>query len=91
MWWLQQFPQGPDRTKLVVGSCFPRATAARSDFGERVQYYFKRWDKSIPEDNAISEQQQLGIRSSYASAGRFSVREPLVRDIANWVLDRTLE
>ena len=90
MWWLQQFPQGPDRTRLVVGSCFPRATAARSDFGERVGRYFKRWDKSIPEDNAISEQQQLGLRSSYASTGRFSVREPLVRDIANWVLDRAV-
>jgi len=90
MWWLQQFPMGPDRTKLVVGSCFPRATVARGDFAERVRYYFKRWDKSIPEDNAISEQQQMGIRSSYASSGRYSIREPLVRDIANWVLDRAL-
>ena len=90
MWWLQQFPQGPERTKLIIGSCFPRATVARSDFAERLQYYFKRWDKSVPEDNAISEFQQLGIRSSYARPGRLSAREPLVRDIANWVLDRAL-
>lgn len=91
LWWLQQFPQGPNRTKLVIGSCFPRTTVARSDFAERAQYYFKRWDKSLPEDNAISEQQQLGIRSSYAGAGRLSAREPIVHDIAIWVLDRTLD
>jgi phenylpropionate dioxygenase-like ring-hydroxylating dioxygenase large terminal subunit len=90
MWWLQQFPQGPERTKVVVGSCFPKSTVARSDFSEKVALYFRRWDKSIPEDNAISELQQAGLRSSFASAGRLSEREPLVRDIDNWVLDRVL-
>src|SRR5262249_51642238 len=76
MWWLQQFPQGPERTKAVVGSCFPKSTVARSDFSEKVALYFRRWDKSIAEDNKISEQQQAGIRSSFASAGRLSEREP---------------
>ena len=91
MWWLQQFPRGPDRTKVVIGSCFPRATVARADFAERAQYYYRRWDKSLPEDNAISELQQAGLQSSFASPGRLSVHEPLVRDIANWVLDRMLD
>lgn len=90
MWWLQQFPQGPDRTKVVLGSCFPRATVARADFREKVPFYFRRWDKSVPEDNAISELQQAGLRSSFAKPGRLSVREPLVRDIDNWVLDRVV-
>ncbi|HKF71322.1 MAG TPA: aromatic ring-hydroxylating dioxygenase subunit alpha [Stellaceae bacterium] len=91
MWWLQQFPQGPARTKVVIGSCFPRATVARADFAEKVGFYYRRWDKSLPEDNAISERQQAGLRSSFASPGRLSVREPMVRDIANWLLDRVLD
>ncbi|MGH7125195.1 MAG: aromatic ring-hydroxylating oxygenase subunit alpha [Stellaceae bacterium] len=91
MWWLQQFPQGPARTRVVIGSCFPRSTAARSDFAESAAYYYRRWDKSLPEDNAISERQQAGLQSSFASPGRLSVREPMVRDIANWILDRVLD
>ena len=91
MWWLQQFPRGPARTKVVIGSCFPRATVARADFAEKVAYYYRRWDKSLPEDNAISERQQAGLLSSLASPGRFSAREPMVRDIGNWVLDRVLD
>jgi phenylpropionate dioxygenase-like ring-hydroxylating dioxygenase large terminal subunit len=91
MWWLQQFPDGPARTKVVVGSCFPREIAARTDFAEKAAFYYRRWDKSLPEDNAISERQQAGLRSSFASPGRLSVREPMVRDIANWLLDRVLD
>lgn len=90
LWWLQEFPQGPDRTKVAIGSCFPRATVARSDFTEKVEKYYRRWDKSLPEDNAISERQQAGVHSSFCSPGRLSFHEPIVRDIANWVLDRVL-
>lgn len=91
MWWLQEFPMGPDRTKVVIGSCFPRETVARNDFSEKVQKYYRRWDKSLPEDNAISELQQIGISSSFSRPGRLSFHEPVVRDIANWVLDRVLD
>jgi len=90
MWWLQQFPSAPDRTKVVIGSCFPRQTVELPDFPERVQKYFRRWDKSLPEDNAISERQQLGLRSSFSKPGRLSFHEPVVRDIANWMLDRVI-
>ena len=48
MWWLQQLVQGPDHTKVIVGSCFPRDTVARSDFEHEVHKYYRRWDKSIP-------------------------------------------
>lgn len=91
MWWLQQFPMGPARTKVVVGSCFPRATVARPDFAEKVKYYYKRWDKSLPEDNDISEKQQSGLRSSLSRPGRYSWHEPVVHDIAKWVLDHVLD
>jgi phenylpropionate dioxygenase-like ring-hydroxylating dioxygenase large terminal subunit len=89
-WWLQEFPLAPNRTKIVIGSCFPRETVAREDFSEKVKNYYERWDKSLPEDNAISELQQIGVNSSFSRAGRLSYQEPVVGDIANWVLDRVL-
>ncbi|HUN46776.1 MAG TPA: aromatic ring-hydroxylating dioxygenase subunit alpha [Stellaceae bacterium] len=89
-WWLQQFPAGATRTRVVIGSCFPRATVARPDFAERVAKYYRRWDKSLPEDNAISERQQAGITSSFARPGRLSHQELLVHGIANWMLDRVI-
>lgn len=91
MWWLELHPMGPDRTRLIVGSCFPRATVARPDFEDVVQRYYRRWDISIPEDNEISERQQAGLGSPFAVAGRFSFMEPLVHVIDNWVLDRVLD
>jgi choline monooxygenase len=91
MWWLQEFPLGPARTKVVIGSCFPRDTVARPDFAEKVEKYYRRWDKSIPEDNAISELQQAGLNSRFARPGRLSVHEPAIHRIGNWVLDRVLD
>ena len=91
MWWLELHPLGPARTKLIVGSCFPRSTAARPDFADVIQKYYKRWDISIPEDNVISERQQIGLQSPFTRPGRFSYMEPLVHVIDNWVLDRVLD
>jgi phenylpropionate dioxygenase-like ring-hydroxylating dioxygenase large terminal subunit len=90
LWWLQEFPQGPERTKVTIGSCFPKDTIARPDFAEKVEKYYRRWDKSLPEDNAISEVQQQGVHSSLYTPGRLSFHELIVHDIANWVLDRVL-
>ena len=90
MWWLQTIPDGPRRCRVIQGSCFPASTVARSDFGEHVGKYYRRWDKSIPEDNAISERQQAGLESPAAASGRLSVHEPVVHSFANWVLDRTI-
>ena len=42
-------------------------------------------------DALISELQQAGLSSSYSRPGRLSFHEPVVRDIANWVLDRVLD
>jgi phenylpropionate dioxygenase-like ring-hydroxylating dioxygenase large terminal subunit len=91
MWWLELHPRGPDRTRLIVGSCFPRSTAERPDFEQVVEKYYRRWDLSIPEDNEISERQQAGLASPFAYPGRFSYMEPLVHVIDNWVLDQVLE
>ena len=91
VWWLELHPQGVNRTKLIVGSCFPKSTVARPDFDDKVKYYYKRWDKSVVEDNEISGLQHEGVSSPFARPGRLSSLEPLVHHIANWVLDRVVE
>jgi phenylpropionate dioxygenase-like ring-hydroxylating dioxygenase large terminal subunit len=88
MWWLEIHPRGPEAIHLIAGSCFPSATVARDDFADVVERYYRRWDRSIPEDNVISEIQQHGLSSPLARAGRYSHMEPLVHTLANWVLDR---
>ena len=90
MWWLELHPLGAGRTKLIVGSCFPESTTQRDDFAELVQNYYDRWNKSIVEDNDISDIQQIGLSSPFVRPGRFSYMEPLVHTIDNWVLDRVL-
>ena len=84
MWWLELHPRGPEQTRLVVGSCFPDETIARDDFDALIPNYYRRWETSIAEDNAISEQQQAGMRSPFLSPGRLSHLEPLVHTLANW-------
>jgi len=90
MWWLELHPMGPERTRLIVGSAFPRSSIERPDFAEVVQRYYRRWDISIPEDNGISELQQRGLASPFARPGRLAHAEPLVHTFGNWVLDRVL-
>ena len=41
-WYLELRPQGPHRTTLVHGACFPKKTVARPDFAEVVTRYYKR-------------------------------------------------
>lgn len=91
MWWLQTLPDGPDKCRVIHGACFPENTVRRPDFEEHVWKYYKRWDKSIPEDNDISERQQAGLASAFNRPGRLSVHEPVVHSMANWVLDQVLD
>ena len=91
MWWLQTIPRGPRACTVVHGACFPESTVQRSDFEDHVWKYYKRWDRSIPEDNDISERQQAGLESAFSSPGRLSIHEPVVHSMANWVLDRVLD
>ena len=90
MWWLELHPVSAEKTRLIVGSCFPKETTERDDFDELVGNYYDRWEKSIVEDNVISDIQQIGLRSPFVKPGRFSYMEPLVHTIDNWVLDRVL-
>ncbi|WP_439816072.1 aromatic ring-hydroxylating oxygenase subunit alpha [Zavarzinia sp. CC-PAN008] len=91
MWWLQVIPLAHDRMKVSHGACFPRGITERPDFAHAVAPYYRRWDKSIPEDNDISLAQQLGLNSRLARPGRLSLHEPVVHIMANWILDRVLD
>ena len=91
MWWNQLLPRSADRSTMIVGACFPRSTVDRPDFDDEVQKYYGRWDRSIPEDNAICEAQQAGLSSMFSRPGHLSVREPVVHAIDNWILDRVVE
>lgn len=89
-WWLEVQPLGPARSKVVIGSMFPKTTAARPDFEEVVKLYYKRWDKSLPEDNWVSELQHEGLSPYFKTSARLSSLEPLVHTFGNWVLDKVL-
>jgi phenylpropionate dioxygenase-like ring-hydroxylating dioxygenase large terminal subunit len=70
MWWLELHPQGPARTQLTVGSCFPGSTVERADFDELVQNYYRRWEISITEDNEVSDLQQVGLSHRQLGPGQ---------------------
>ena len=91
VFFIQQSPEGPARTRVALTSCFPRRTVQSKDFDEIVDQYYHRLDTSVPEDIWISEEQQAGLASPFSSTSRLSSEEPLVHSIANWVLDRVLD
>ncbi|MGQ0675280.1 MAG: aromatic ring-hydroxylating oxygenase subunit alpha [Rhodospirillales bacterium] len=91
MWWLDFQPKAPDRTRVSVGFAFPRATMALAQFPEAVKAYYRRWEISIGEDNAIGERQQKGMRADARPPGRLSWKERHVHKLMNWVLDRVLD
>lgn len=90
VWHVEIHPLGPDRIKLAIGACFHPETIARPDFAETLENYYKRWDVSVIEDNAINEIQQKGVSSPLTQAGRVSNFEALSHIHRNWVLDRVV-
>ena len=90
VWYLELQPQGPDCTRVIHGACFPKKTVARADFEDKVRYYYKRWDTTLAEDNAIAARQQKGLESRFAQPGRFSHLEPLLPRLAQWWVRRPL-
>ena len=91
VWYLELSTTTPHSiTRDFRGSCFPEETVARPDFEEKVKYYYKRWDKSLGEDNDIAAIQQQGLRSPFVRPGRLSHLEPLIPDLAQWWVTRTV-
>ena len=89
-WWMEIRPRGPQRIQLVVGSGFPRETVARPDFEEVAARYYRRWDVTHGEDNAICERQQAGIASPLARPGPLARRERGVNAVDRWVVEQLL-
>jgi phenylpropionate dioxygenase-like ring-hydroxylating dioxygenase large terminal subunit len=87
VWYVEIHPTGPESVRIALGACFPRATAARPDFDEKVAAYYRRWDLTVEEDNRINEQQQKGVRSPFARAGRVSPFEAVSHAFRNRLLD----
>jgi len=91
MWWLDFQPRAVDHTRVSVGFAFPKSTTLLPAFPEAVKAYYRRWDISIGEDNAIGERQQRGMAALGRPPGRLSHKEHHVHKLANWVLDRVLD
>ncbi|MDH3466370.1 MAG: aromatic ring-hydroxylating dioxygenase subunit alpha [Gammaproteobacteria bacterium] len=88
MWFFECYPQGPDRTKLYMNSCFPKDSVALPEFETMVARYYERWDMALDEDIAILEKQQLGVGSPLARPGRISHLESAVGYFETWLAAR---
>ncbi len=88
MWYVEIQPLAVDRSKLVLGTCFPKETTERPDFEARVQGYYERLDVTTAEDLVITEEQQAGVSSPFAQAGRVCHLEAVAHAFRNWVADR---
>ena len=90
VWYNQIIPRGPTEMTLVIGSLFPADTVARDDFATGVQPYYERLDRTAEEDFRIVVEQQAGLASPLARAGRVSHLEAICHAHRNWLLDRLL-
>jgi phenylpropionate dioxygenase-like ring-hydroxylating dioxygenase large terminal subunit len=88
MWFFEIYPEGPERTTVLMNMCFPRDSIARPDFAAKVAAYYARWRTAIAEDNAILERQLAGMRSRDSGIGRYSPLEPVVALFARWMIER---
>ncbi len=89
MWWLAFQPRAVDRTRLVIGACFPRSTIDLPEFESGLESYFDRWRRATAEDNAICEEQQRG-QASAREPGRYAESEFAVHAFDNWVIDQVI-
>ena len=83
-------PISVESTRVTLGFCFPRATVELPHFSEVFERYRVRWDTAVTEDNAISLNQQAGLRSSRRRPGRFTPLEFGTHSFNNWLLDHVL-
>jgi phenylpropionate dioxygenase-like ring-hydroxylating dioxygenase large terminal subunit len=90
LWTFHVLPLGPERTRVIHTSLFPRERLGQADFEALAANYTKRQDRVVQEDNDITLIQQLGLRAARGGPGRFAAKEKIVHALDNWVLDRVL-
>jgi phenylpropionate dioxygenase-like ring-hydroxylating dioxygenase large terminal subunit len=91
MWWMRLVPTGPTSTHILMGFCFPEGSTHQFNFDRVLQQYLKRWEMAVGEDNAISMNQQRGVRSKFRKPGRFSQLEFGTHNMNNWLVSKMLE
>jgi choline monooxygenase len=88
MWYVEIQPLAVNRSKLVLGTCFPKETTERPDFEERVKGYYKRLDSTTEEDLGITEEQHAGLSSPLARPGRVCHLETMAHAFRTWFANR---
>lgn len=91
VWVFELYPKGPDRTTLVAASLFSKDQVAQPDFAEKADYYYRRVDTIVPEDNEAVERQQEGLCLPVGLSGKFTHMETLCHAFDNWVLDQMVD
>jgi choline monooxygenase len=86
------FPDGPERTRIILRLALHKdaaaAWAARDPQAyEAGEQYANNATFFLDEDNYISQEQQIGLRSRLGTPGRFSKHEGLAREFDQWVAD----
>ena len=85
VWVYETYPLTARRTRVVMSACFPVETIEQADFESKVSHYYKRLDDAIAEDIPALENQQAGVNSKLARAGRYCpLLEPNVANFAFW-------
>ena len=91
MWWMRLIPTSPTSTHILMGFCFPEESTHQYNFDHILQKYLRRWEMAVSEDNAISLNQQRGVRSKFRVPGRFSQLEFATHNMNNWLLSKMLD
>ncbi len=83
-------PLRPDRCRLLMGSCFPESAIKHPAFEKAAVRLEEAREQIMREDTAVCESSHRGLKSRFASRGRYSHRERLTHRLHNYVLDRVL-
>ena len=83
-------PLGPDRCRLLMGSCFSDAAMNHPAFEKAATRLEKARVQIMSEDTAVCESAHRGMKSRFASRGRYSHREQLTHRLHQYVIDRVL-
>ena len=89
-WWETYFPEGVDKTRVVVNACFPADRLTRDDFEKLAAKYYVRLDTTYPEDLGVCRGVQEGIRARRFVPGRFTRHEINAHAFANYLVDRVV-
>ena len=88
LWAYGARPLSPGRCQVTQWVCFPPRTVASPGFEAKAERYYARMDEALAEDIAVLEQQQLGMDSPFARAGRWSDLERGAAAFAAWYAKR---